>query len=44
MSAADVDQAQPEADEAPIVRLAGVNKWFGAFHVLKNINLDVARG
>jgi len=26
------------------VVLAGVNKWFGAFHVLKNINLTVAKG
>jgi len=44
MSAADVGQAQPDADRAPIVRLAGVNKWFGAFHVLKDIDLDVTRG
>ncbi len=32
----------PESD--PIIRLAGVNKWFGHFHVLKDIDLDVARG
>ena len=31
-----------EAD--PIIRLAGVNKWFGSFHVLKDIDLEVARG
>jgi general L-amino acid transport system ATP-binding protein len=27
-----------------IIRLARVNKWFGHFHVLKDIDLDVARG
>ncbi|MBK6602670.1 MAG: amino acid ABC transporter ATP-binding protein [Betaproteobacteria bacterium] len=32
----------PESD--PIIRLAGVNKWFGHFHVLKDIDLEVARG
>ncbi|MFV0279151.1 MAG: amino acid ABC transporter ATP-binding protein [Rhodoblastus sp.] len=26
------------------IRLIGVNKWYGAFHVLRNIDLDVARG
>jgi general L-amino acid transport system ATP-binding protein len=26
------------------VRMIGVNKWYGAFNVLKNINLEVARG
>ena len=34
--------AMPESD--PIIRLAGVNKWFGHFHVLKDIDLEVARG
>ena len=32
------------SDAEPIIRLAGVNKWFGSFHVLKDIDLDVARG
>jgi len=27
-----------------MIELAGVNKWFDAFQVLKNINLSVARG
>ena len=26
------------------VEMRGVHKWFGAFHVLRNIDLDVARG
>jgi general L-amino acid transport system ATP-binding protein len=29
---------------APIIELRDVNKWFGEFHVLKNINLTVRRG
>jgi general L-amino acid transport system ATP-binding protein len=30
--------------ENPIVSIAGLNKWYGDFHVLRDINLDVARG
>ena len=26
------------------VRFIGVNKWFGQFHVLRDINLDVMQG
>jgi general L-amino acid transport system ATP-binding protein len=29
---------------APMIELVDVNKWFGAFHVLKAINLNVGRG
>lgn len=28
----------------PVIKLRDVNKWYGNFHALKNINLDVARG
>ena len=28
----------------PMVQLIGVNKWFGQFHVLKNIDLQVDKG
>ncbi|HXE18255.1 MAG TPA: amino acid ABC transporter ATP-binding protein, partial [Castellaniella sp.] len=28
----------------PIIRLKNVNKWYGQFHVLKDLNLDVAPG
>ncbi len=28
----------------PMVELLGVNKWFGEFHVLRDINLTVGRG
>ncbi|WP_047308734.1 amino acid ABC transporter ATP-binding protein [Rhodopseudomonas palustris] len=29
--------------DTPIVRIAGLNKWYGEFHVLRDISLDVAR-
>ena len=28
----------------PIVSIAGLNKWFGDFHVLRDIDVDVAKG
>ena len=33
-----------DAHQAPIIEFAGVNKWFGEFHVLRDINLSVAKG
>jgi general L-amino acid transport system ATP-binding protein len=32
------------SDEKPIITFAGVNKWFGEFHVLRDIHLQVAKG
>ena len=32
-----------EAKE-PVIRISGLNKWYGAFHALKNISLDIAQG
>jgi general L-amino acid transport system ATP-binding protein len=32
------------ADGEPIIRMIDVNKWYGEFHVLKDINLDVQPG
>jgi len=34
----------PAAGGPPLVALTGVNKWFGDLHVLKDIDLEVARG
>ena len=31
-------------DSSAIIQFKGVNKWFGDFHVLRDIDLDVARG
>ena len=30
--------------DPPIIRFEGVHKWFGNFHVLRHIDLDVVRG
>ena len=32
------------ADEAPMIEMLKVNKWFGAFHALKDVDLNVGRG
>jgi len=32
------------ADAKPVVELTGVHKWYGAFHVLRDINFTVKRG
>ena len=31
-------------DSSQIIRIAGMHKWFGSFHVLRDINLEVATG
>ncbi|PVZ11259.1 MULTISPECIES: amino acid ABC transporter ATP-binding protein [unclassified Pseudomonas] len=36
------DNKQPGAEG--IIRMDGVNKWYGQFHVLKDINLNVRQG
>jgi len=42
------NQTQAHAEANPsddiIIRMQDVNKWYGEFHVLRNIHLDVARG
>ena len=30
--------------ESPLITFDGVNKWYGEFHVLRDINLNVAKG
>ncbi|MFO1128422.1 MAG: amino acid ABC transporter ATP-binding protein [Rhodospirillales bacterium] len=36
--------AVPSDPSPPIIRLDQVNKWYGSFHVLKDVSLDVGRG
>jgi general L-amino acid transport system ATP-binding protein len=36
--------AGADRDDDTAIRFAGVHKWFGSFHVLRNINLTVSRG
>ena len=35
---------QQAAAQGPVIELAGVHKWYGQFHVLRDINLSVATG
>jgi len=35
---------QTAGSKRPMIEMIGVHKWFGEFHVLKNINLTVHRG
>jgi general L-amino acid transport system ATP-binding protein len=39
-----MSEANKQANAGPIIQLQGVNKWYGQFHVLKDINLDVQPG
>jgi glutamate transport system ATP-binding protein len=39
-----VQEARPAAEGQTLVRLQGVNKWFGDLQALKDIDLDVRRG
>jgi general L-amino acid transport system ATP-binding protein len=34
----------PKIEHLPAVQLIGVNKWYGDFHVLKDIDLEILRG
>ena len=43
MSDTDHPAARSPADDEPIIRITGLNKWFGALHVLRDIDLTVAR-
>ena len=39
----DTQMAPAELGES-IITIDGLNKWYGQFHVLKDIDLDVKRG
>jgi len=46
MTSADFHRARPAgaSNDDPVIEMIGVNKWFGEFHVLKNIDVSVDRG
>jgi general L-amino acid transport system ATP-binding protein len=45
VSASDLPHVDPHVEPgAPAVEMVDVNKWYGEFHVLRNINLNVAPG
>ena len=44
MARANAAAPAPAASDVPAVQMSGVNKWFGEFHVLRDINLTVDQG
>jgi general L-amino acid transport system ATP-binding protein len=36
--------ATSDGDQEPAIRFTGVHKWYGTFHVLRNINLTIGLG
>jgi len=40
----DHDNAPERRLDSPIIEISGLNKWFGEFHVLKDIDLTVGTG
>ncbi|MGI9479580.1 MAG: amino acid ABC transporter ATP-binding protein [Hyphomicrobiaceae bacterium] len=44
MAEAAVERSPQDANAAPAIGMVGVNKWYGEFHVLRDIDLSVAIG
>ena len=44
MNQENTENSQSAADDTPIIEIIDMHKWFGDFHVLQEINLQVARG
>ncbi len=39
-----IDRSQMKVSDEVAIQITGMNKWYGAFHVLKDINLTVNQG
>lgn len=44
MSEADTASTETNASDHPMIQMVGVHKWYGQFHVLKDIDLTVNKG
>ena len=44
MAEAAVVQTGADNSQEPAIIMSGVNKWYGDFHVLRDVNLSVIRG
>ena len=40
----EIDRSQMKVSDEVAIQITGMNKWYGAFHVLKDIDLTVQRG
>ena len=43
-SAERIDKAKMNITDEVAIHISDMNKWFGTFHVLRDINLEVKRG
>ena len=44
LDTSDIKAADLEVSDEVVIEIKEMHKWYGAFHVLKNINLEVNRG
>jgi general L-amino acid transport system ATP-binding protein len=44
VTAEDIPHVEPRVEREVAIEMDGVNKWYGDFHVLRNIDLTVQRG
>ena len=44
MNETSLNSQRPEQPGESVIQMQGVHKWFGQFHVLKDINLNVTQG
>ncbi len=44
MSDSPKTHLDPAVSDEPMIKMSGVHKWYGQFHVLKDINLNVQKG
>ena len=44
ISEREVDKSKMEVSDEIAIHISDMNKWFGNFHVLRDINLEVKRG
>ena len=44
MAVQEAAKPQPQTAGRPMIELRNVNKWYGDFHVLKDINIEVRKG
>ncbi|MBT4211676.1 MAG: amino acid ABC transporter ATP-binding protein, partial [Porticoccaceae bacterium] len=40
----EVDRSQMQVSDEEAIQITEMNKWFGTFHVLRDINLTVNKG
>ena len=40
----EIDRSHMQVSDEVAIEIASMNKWFGSFHVLRDINMSVNRG